>query len=178
MHAPAVRHLQAVRIVHQIPGRLRLRLGPSCSADEALEAIRRLTGVQACEWSPRTRGLLVLYETRTTTPAAILGAARGRGAAVEGSDAELNGNGPDSEPESPANPRPALASALAAAFGELDRAVLRSTQGLMGLGGIVPVALALWAVREVTLGRFAPLGWSSALWYAHGLFRDYNTPSP
>ena len=26
-------------------------------------------------------------------------------------------------------------------------------------------------------GRAAPLSWSSALWYAHGLFRDYNLPA-
>jgi hypothetical protein len=60
---------------------------------------------------------------------------------------------------------------------DLDRGVRLTTRGLLGLGGLVPVALALWAVAEIARGRMAPLAWSTALWYAHGLFRDYNAPS-
>ncbi len=58
----------------------------------------------------------------------------------------------------------------------MDRRVRRATRDMIGLGGVVPAALAIWAVRELMLGRTAPLAWSTALWYAHGLFRDYNTP--
>ena len=38
-------------------------------------------------------------------------------------------------------------------------------------------SLTLWAARELLRGRTAPLAWSSALWYAHGLFRDYALPT-
>jgi hypothetical protein len=41
----------------------------------------------------------------------------------------------------------------------------------------VPLALTIWAGREILRGHAAPLAWSSALWYAHGLFRDYSVPS-
>ena len=52
------------------------------------------------------------------------------------------------------------------------------TRGAVGLGGLVPSALILWAVAEVVRGRVRPLAWSSALWYAYGLFRDYVVETP
>ena len=33
-----------------------------------------------------------------------------------------------------------------------------------------------WALIEVVRGRTGPLAWSTALWYAHGLYRDYSLP--
>jgi hypothetical protein len=46
----------------------------------------------------------------------------------------------------------------------------------MGLGGLLPLALGGWAVAELVRGRTGPLAWSTALWYAHGLYRDYSIP--
>ena len=46
--------------------------------------------------------------------------------------------------------------------------------GTFTLGVLVPLALALWAVRDITRGPLRSMPWSTALWYAHGLFRDYN----
>ena len=62
-------------------------------------------------------------------------------------------------------------------LGEVDQRVQRTTRGLVGLGTLLPVVLATWALAEVVRGRAAPLSWSSALWYAHGLFRDYQVPA-
>jgi hypothetical protein len=70
-----------------------------------------------------------------------------------------------------------LAAAVIGTASEVDRAVRLTTRGALGLGGLVPAALALWALVEIWRGRTGPLAWSTALWYAHGLFRDYNTPS-
>ena len=61
-------------------------------------------------------------------------------------------------------------------FGEVDERVQHATRGLVGLSGLLPVALTAWALAEVVRGRAAPLAWTSALWYAHGLFRDYQVP--
>ena len=58
-------------------------------------------------------------------------------------------------------------------FEELEHRVRRATGGRAGLAELVPLALTAWAVTEVVRGRAAPLAWSSALWYAHGLYRDY-----
>jgi hypothetical protein len=73
-----------------------------------------------------------------------------------------------------ANGHPAtLATTVTSAVGELDARIARGTRGTVGLGLLVPAALTLWAGLEILRGRAAPLVWSSALWYAHGLFRDY-----
>jgi hypothetical protein len=56
--------------------------------------------------------------------------------------------------------------------------VTRGSGGLLTLGALIPLALTAWAAREVLRGRTGPLAWSTALWYAHGLFRDYNVSAP
>jgi len=55
--------------------------------------------------------------------------------------------------------------------------VRRSTRGLLGLGTLIPLALALWAAREIAVGRGTPMPWSTALWYAHSLVRHYGRSS-
>lgn len=47
-------------IVHDIPGRLRLRLPPTAAADGLPAAMLERAGVTDCTWSPRTRSLLLL----------------------------------------------------------------------------------------------------------------------
>jgi hypothetical protein len=62
---------------------------------------------------------------------------------------------------------------VSAAVGRLDERVARTTRGQLDLGLLVPIALTAWAIRDLLRPGVAPLSWSSALWYAHGLFRDY-----
>jgi hypothetical protein len=75
----------------------------------------------------------------------------------------------------PSRPSP-IATAIVAASRDLNVELRRRTHGVIGLGTLLPAALTAWALVEVVRGRAAPLSWSSALWYAHGLFRDYNVP--
>ena len=77
----------------------------------------------------------------------------------------------------PAEPGATLVRGVREMFGEVDQRVQSATRGLIGLGGLFPVALTAWAVAEVVRGRVAPLAWSSALWYAHGLFRNDQLPA-
>jgi hypothetical protein len=102
----------------------------------------------------------VRYRPEATAPAALV-------------ESVAHHTGLDAPPETSAGvDRPA--PGVAAVFGELDRRIRRATGDRAGLGGLIPMALTLWAVGEIVRGRAAPLPWSSALWYAHGLFRDYN----
>jgi hypothetical protein len=71
-----------------------------------------------------------------------------------------------------------VSSALVETFGDLNKRLERATHGTVGLQGLIPVALVGWAAVEVLRGRVTPLTWSTALWYAHGLFRDYNVTPP
>lgn len=149
-------------VVHQVRGRLRVRVPSTARVDGLVEAVRALRGVHAASWSPRTRGLLVLHDEADR--AAILDTIA-RHAGVERF----------ADPPAPAAAaRPTLAGTASTVFGEIDARVSRATRGLLTLGSLVPLALTVWAGREILRGRTAPLAWSSALWYAHGLFRDYN----
>jgi hypothetical protein len=156
-----------MRIVHHIPGRLRVRVPPPADGESLAEALQKVPGVRSAAWSPRARSVLVLYEAAPGAAPAILEA--------------LGEHGPVDEPAAVAAPPPhdtrvPVARAVSDAFADLDAGVRRASRGYLALGAVVPLALTLWAVRELALGRTAPLAWSSALWYAHGLFRDYNSP--
>ncbi len=162
--------MSPLHVAHDIPGRLRLRL-PLGAPTEGLEAaIAAEAGVTGCTWTPRTRSLLVRYDPEHGDRLVILDAVArvtGLGAAPS---VHVNGHA------RPPEPGAALGQGVRELFGQLDQRVQRSTRGLVGLGGLFPVALTAWAVAEVLRGRAAPLAWSSALWYAHGLFRDYQVP--
>jgi hypothetical protein len=158
----------SLAVVHDIPGRLRLRLPRGTTTAELTAVVGRQPGVLDCRWAARTRSLLIRYQPGVTSPGTLVEAvAAHSGAAVA----------PRREPVAldPA-PRPPLARAIGVGLAELDRGVARATRGALDLRLLVPLALAGWALRELLRGQVGPLAWSSALWYAHGLFRDYNLP--
>jgi hypothetical protein len=155
-------------VVHDIPGRLRLRLPRGTTTAELAAVVSRQPGVLDCRWAGRTRSLLIQYQPGVTSPSALLEAV----AAHSGAPAR-----PGSGPAPAASvSRPPLAGAIATSLAELDRGVARATRGVLDLRLLFPLALAGWALREILRGQAGPLAWSSALWYAHGLFRDYNLP--
>ena len=158
-----------VRVVHDIPGRLRLRLPVSTDGAGAAERVRGLAGVEHCAWSPRTEGLLTVYGPPASADT-IIQAVRD----ATGLDADVHAANSSSAAR---DPRPTLGAAVTGAAGEIDRRLRAATRDAVSLGSLVPVALTVWAARELLLGRAGPLAWSTALWYAHGLFRDYNTPA-
>jgi hypothetical protein len=133
------------------------------------DTIDRLPGAHGCVWSPRTRSLLIHYEPGTLTSAEI--------ARVVAEHADLSLPVPPNRPRAGADGRPAVAAAVVDAVSALNQGIARRTQGRLDLGLLVPLALTLWAVRQLLRGPVRPLGWTSALWYAHGLFRDYAAPT-
>jgi hypothetical protein len=151
-----------IAIAHALPGRVRLRLPPHARTERLVDAVSALGGVTGCAWSPRTRSLLVRYEPDTTTSSAI----------AEHVAAHVGAAVPRIEASPPTGP------ALPALFAELNGRVAHATRGTLDLATGIPLALVAWAALELLRGRAGPLAWSSALWYAHGLFRDYNLPSP
>jgi len=152
----------ALAIVHTMQGRLRLRLLAPDEPQGLVEAVRGLPGVTDCRWNRRTRGLLVLYDPGENTPDAIIQAV----ASHAGVTVPDPGRDPGVREET-------VAAAITSSVGELNARVTQATRGRLDLGVLVPLALTAWAVRELLRPGIAPLSWSSALWYAHGLFRDY-----
>lgn len=157
----------ALIVVHHMPGRLRVRIPAGAHSAGVVDQVTAIAGVRAASWSPRTRGLLVLYDAAATDSAAILNAV------ADHTDAELTPT-----PDVPNGDRPpTLAAAVTSLAQDLNVRVMRKSGGLITLGALVPLALTMWAATEVVRGRTGPLAWSTALWYAHGLFRDYNVSS-
>jgi hypothetical protein len=155
-----------VSVVHQIRGRLRVRVPAAARTAGLVEAVLAVPGVKAASWSPRTRGLLVVHDgADTATITDTIAKHAGVETVAPAPASATNGT------------RPTLAAATMSLFGEVDARVTRATRGVLTLGALVPLALTFWAGREILRGRTAPLAWSTALWYAHGLFRDYNVSS-
>ena len=168
--------MDGLRVVHELPGRLRVRVPPSVDLPRLADAVRTEPGVLGSTWSARTRGLLVVYDAEriaATTLREALSRHSGREPLQEPDVAVAR------LPAETRRPGEAVAAAFRETVGELDRRVQQTTRGLMGLGGLLPLALLTWAASQVLRGRAGPLSWSSAVWYAHGLFRDYSAgPSP
>jgi heavy-metal-associated domain-containing protein len=160
----------ALMVAHDIRGRLRLRVPAGARTEGLAEAIAQRAGVAACIFTPRTRSLLVRYDPDTVGTADL----------VREVAAHADVDEPPAPRAEPAVPHPpsVVSTAIAEGVSRLDRRLHAATQGTLDLGTVMPLALGFWAVREMLRGQVAPLAWSSALWYAHGLFRDYNIAGP
>jgi hypothetical protein len=155
-------------ILHDIPGRLRVRLPRGARTEGVAEAVARLPGVANARWSPRTRSLLALYraeEVDADDLAQSIATHADVGLAARTSHASGDADGAARAP---------VAAAVMETVGKVNRRIMSATRGNLSLGLLVPLALTLWALRDATRGPLRPLPWSTALWYAHGLFRDYN----
>ena len=156
---------RAVSIVHDIPGRLRLRLPPGASITGLSDVIDRLNGAQSSVWSPRTRSLLIRYDPSVLSPAEITRAVA--------EHADLDAPATSDDPGGESRRAPVVAAVLDV-FNGLNERVTGRTRGRLDLGLLVSVGLVLWAGRQLLRGPVTSLSWTSALWYAHGLFRDYS----
>jgi hypothetical protein len=163
--------MSELRVVHSSQGRLRIRVPPAVPAEDLATAVSREPGVVGSRWSARTRSLLVLYRPDLADAGALTDAV----ARLTGARSAPASNGLGHEPGA-AGPGTALTGGLRDAARVLDHGVQRATRGALGLAALLPVALIGWALVEVMRGRTGPLAWSTALWYAHGLYRDYSLP--
>jgi hypothetical protein len=156
-------------VAHAIPGRIRLRIPPGARTSGLAQAVSQLDGVSTAEWTPRTRSLLVRYRAATISVGEIVEIVARHGNVALPPDVASAPSATDG--------RSPVATAMVELATDLNRRLAERTHGTLDLRTLVPLGLAVWAVRELLRGQLAPLGWSSALWYAHGLFRDYNLPS-
>ena len=150
-------------VEHALPGRLRLRFPRDAQLERLAETLRSRPGVTTVTASPLTGGLLVRYDPERAEADGLLDTVAG--------DAELE---PLAEEAPPAPSPGTLFEAVSSAVTALDTRMKSATASTLSLGTVVPLGLILWAAREIARGRATPLGWTSALWYAHGVFRDYN----
>ena len=156
-------------IAHDSPGRLRLRVPRGARVEGLPGHVAGLEGVIGCDWSPHTRSLLIRYDPAAQSPGALVEAVADHGGVTASPPRAERMLGP---------PRDQVAAdAVTGTVAALDGQVRRVTRGAFGLRTLLPLGLAAWAVSEVVRGRARPLAWTSALWYAHGLLRDYTGPA-
>jgi hypothetical protein len=149
-------------IAHASRGRLRLRIPSDVDATGIEDVVAAVPGVRSVTWQPRTRGLLVLYDPRAVESSNLVDLV------AEHTDLDV------AEVPATQNGEPPLTTLLARPVTDLNERVHRLTGGLADLRSLAPAVLVAWAALELLRGRGAPLRWSSALWYAHGLVRDYS----
>jgi Heavy metal associated domain 2 len=160
---------RALGIVHDIPGRLRLRLPPGAGSTGLTDVLNQMPGAQSTVWSPRTRSLLIHYDPGVLTAADIARAVAEHVDLTLPSDDALAGEA--------AGDRAPVVTALSGALGTINAGVTRRTGGRVDLPLLLSVGLLFWAARQLLRGPVTALSWTSALWYAHGLFRDYHGPA-
>ena len=119
-----------LRVVHALPGRLRLRVPAHVGGDDLVAMIRSLAGIQSCSWSPRTRGVLVLFDEHTISATAIIQEV----ARHFGFDLHFAQNPPLAQPENEVKPQASFAAGVAETLDELDRRLKGSTRGLLEIG--------------------------------------------
>ena len=161
---------RCARVVHAIPGRLRLRFdtaGPESAAD-ALAAARETPGVQSIEAKPASRSAVVQYDPSETTESAVLAALTRAGIEIAATSAE-----PTRTADAWARDTPSKGSGTNGALWELlvgpppklDRRFAESLAlsaasllaarrvGLMlGGGTTLPAYFAIWFVLRRTTG--------------------------
>jgi hypothetical protein len=147
-------------VVHNLPGRLRVRLPTGVEGRELDKHVGTHPGVKGYHRSARTGSMLIHYHPEETSAETLL--------ELVASLAGVETHGIEAESRDVAIPVP-LAIRRAAA--KLNAAVAARTAHHLDLRTILALSLGGWAVTQVVRGRARALPWSTALWYAYELFR-------
>jgi hypothetical protein len=165
-----------VRVVHRSPGRLRVRIAALREDPDLVGRVREqfttFPGVTRVETTPETGSLLVSYEPAEFSEERFAATARDTGL--------FDLSPPLPEPAIQGQPRPrgARGAAVYAGWERANRWVEQVTGGVFDLRVLVPLALVVWAVRQILVERPAVrTPWYTLLWYAFGLFTRFN-PEP
>jgi Heavy metal associated domain 2 len=158
------------RIVHRSSGRLRVRVDRVRSdADLVHRIVERLSsvpGVTRIETRADTGSVLVLFEPSVFDEERLAGAAR------EAELFHLSAERTETIERRGALPPGAIARAV---WERANSAVNQRSQGPLDLRTLFPLALAVWAVRQILTERpLARTPWYTLLWYAWGLYSRFN----
>ncbi len=166
----------AGRVVHRVPGRVRIKFDKAEIAPEALarlrQAVSEVDGVARCDASPRTTSLVVHYDNAGLDMAQLAGAV---GGLVPEEEAE--GGRPDLAHER--HPHSRFARGLNARFVALDRRIRQLTGHRVDLKLVLPVGFGVLAARQIitSSGGLPTIPWYVLLWYAFDSYlRLHHTP--
>jgi hypothetical protein len=153
------------RVVHQLPGRVRVKLDRRDATPDRLGEIERtlaaVRGIRACRANPTTGTLLIHYDAEQVDLPELAGLARAADAiALDGQERQAEAD--DEHPHS------SLAQQISARFGGWDRRLRRATGGRVDLKMLLPITFGTLAVRQIVLnpGNLPAVPWYVLLWYA------------
>jgi hypothetical protein len=172
---------EEARIVHFIPGRLRVRIGnlkdnPTL-AHRMQEMLADVDGVEVAKANPLTGSLLIQYDPEETASLdVLLGTAERFGLLPSDFDqaqlrtwmyAQHNGNNGTA-------PHP-LRDEIITLFRTANRKVDRATGGTSDLSVLVPVGFVLAGVLKLLFIKKTPTpAWYEFLWFGFNLFAIFN----
>lgn len=160
------------RIVHQTPGRLRLRLPRELvngrGAERLHEALAGLAGVQHVRLTPQASSLLVQYDPARVAPEALAATLQRAGVHLA----------PATAPAPSAAEPTALGQLIDRLAGQLNERVDRATGHLLDLRTLLPVGLGALALREVLAGRVQAAPWYVLLWWSFDAYLKLRRRAP
>ena len=171
--------LPLARIVHRIPGRMRIRFGRGTVTPEALSGLSatvlKVKGVERCEANGTTACLLIHFD-EAGFDADSFAVAIGGLAEVTSPNGTVIVAAPDARDEGPSR----LARVINVRLRLLDRRLRRATGDRVDLRTIVPIGFAGLAIREImaSSARLPAIPWYVLLWYAFDSYlRLQDTPT-
>ncbi len=169
--------IDGLRVVHAIPGRIRVKIPQVKDDTELARAIPEwlvgVPGIERVETSALTGSVLVLYDRDRLSPEALGGMlpALLPGVDLRGIDVAQALSGPPSPPSAPT-----VAEAVSGFFGTVNAGVAQVTPGL-DLNIIFPLALFAFGIRSLLVSEeLIPVPWYNLLWFAFGAYFTLNRP--
>ena len=169
----------ALRVMHQIPGRLRVQSAVLRQRTNVLLRIENevstLKGVAAVRTNAVTGSVVIEYDSRHCGNDVVLQRiAKASGLAVE--IPALNG-GP-TEPQLGSGGMPYLAEAIQEPVQLVDRGLFRLTRGYMDLRYAAPMALAMYGTfKLIREGPVPAIPWYLLYWWSFRMFVILNRQS-
>jgi cation-transporting P-type ATPase C len=151
-------------VVHSMPGRLRLRFArreaEPRTVESLLDRLRRQPGIRGARFNAASGSIVVEYDPAALPQAVLLDS--------------LPVTSPDpAEPIAGAADPPA-ADSLRRCWWEANAALARLSGGRADLRLLVPLALALLAVRGlIRQGEMGSAPWHALLWYSYNVFYHF-----
>jgi len=159
--------VRSASLVHATPGRIRIRFERALRSPEFMQSladsIAKTDGVRQVSVNPSTGSLLLTYDPEILGMSDLYLLAKAAGITLT-----MSGT---------ANPAasdtvPPAAAGISSAFDRLNGAVADFTGGKADARTLIPMGLAAWALRQITLskGNLTAVPWYVLLWYSFEIF--------
>jgi hypothetical protein len=176
------RDVEGIRVVHAIPGRIRLKVAQvrenPALASEIQARLAASRGIRQVEVNSLTGSVLVLYEAQNPASPDALGALAEPLSALFPGFAFKDSAMWQPSSTNGASPAPSLAGGISSFFGALNTGVGKVTGGSADLRILVPLTLFVLGVRGLLVSekRLFP-SWYDLFWFSLGTFFMLN-PRP